>query len=84
MRYVNAVEWFPIDETPPPRGVILLWWRHNPMPGEVADMIFSGFVVDEYSETHQKGEIFLVHHDPPLDYRSQFSHWAHMPAGPQR
>ena len=84
MRHINAVEWFPIEEVPPPQGVILLWWRHNPMPGEIADMIFSGLVRDEDSESGKKGEILLVNHDPHLDYRGQLSHWAHFPVGPQR
>lgn len=54
------------------------------MPGQVADMIFSGMVLDEDTDTHKKGEILLMNDDPNLDYRSQFSHWAYYPAGPQR
>ncbi|MBI2512502.1 MAG: hypothetical protein HYV96_11015 [Opitutae bacterium] len=84
MRHANVVEWFPIDTAPPPTGKILLWWRRNPMPGQVADMIFSGMVLDEDTDTHKKGEILLMNDDPNLDYRSQFSHWAYYPAGPQR
>jgi hypothetical protein len=83
MRHLNTLEWFPIDQVPPPRGQILLWWRHNPLPGEMVDMIFSGIVNDEDSESGKAGEIRLMFHDPRLDYRSQLTHWARYPAGPQ-
>jgi hypothetical protein len=84
MQHINVVEWFPIDKVPPPKGVILLWWRHNPMPGEIADMILSGFIVEEDSDSHKKGDMLFVNHDSQLDYRNQLSHWAYYPAGPQR